>query len=289
MSSSVLGETNFRSSSSMLSSFFSNENYALKAYPQHAIMTMVGSIIFHTFLVFVFYGMSSVLSSTFRSMTFPKKINWVSRLVSNVHAIISFGGALWAIIMTAECYKRWDVVASCFDYEAGYLTLQYTIGYFTYDLVFMLLFYKELGGIGLVLHHFFGIVGWGLILSYENFSFFALLFTLTEATTPFVNQRWFLYESGMKDKPIYSVFGFLLWLSWSLVRMPLVPFTFMYIMYNWEDLAKAPFAVPFVCIFNYILITALNTYWYYLISKGLLSVLFGKKKTATSTMEKKDQ
>lgn len=139
--------------------FFSNENYTLKAYPQNTLMNVIGSIIFHTFLVFVFYGMSSMLSSTFRSLTFSKKINWVSRLVSNVHAIISFGGALWAICMTAECYKRWDVVANCFDYEVGYWTLQYTIGYFTYDLIFMLMFYKELGGIGLVLHHFFGIVG----------------------------------------------------------------------------------------------------------------------------------
>jgi len=124
-----------------------------------------------------------------------------------------------------------------------------------------------------------------LIISYESYAFFALIFTTTEFTTPFVNQRWFLEILGWKETGLYSVAGFLMWLSWSLVRIPLVPLTGYLLYINISKFGEAPIIIPFVCVFNYIMISILNSYWYYLISKGLIRVLFGKKQPPKSKKE----
>ncbi|EFC38560.1 predicted protein [Naegleria gruberi] len=222
----------------MESSFFSSAKYPMKPYSNDTITQIFGSVAFHTVLFFVFYALSSVIFSTFKTLDFSKKMDWVSRLVSNFHAIVSFCGALYAIL-TYPCYLTWNF--SCYDNGIGELTMRYTIGYFCYDLLLILAFYKKLGSIGMVLHHVFGILGWGLILSYGSFSFVALMFTLTEATTPFVNQRWFLYECKMKETSLYAAFGFLLWLAWSIVRVPLVPLCGYYLYLNYEGLISVLF------------------------------------------------
>ena len=59
-----------------------------------------------------------------------------------------------------------------------------------------------------------------------------VIFSFTEATTPFVNFRWFLYETDLKNSSLYAVNGLVLWLSWFVIRIALIPFI-VYKIYLW--------------------------------------------------------
>jgi len=136
--------------------WFNNERYYLKDVPFQTKMNIAGSVLLHTILFFLSYAISGFFSSSYSKLNHQKKVHWCTRVVSNIHAIISFCLASYALY-TYECNSNLDM--TCFDYEIGYYALQYTIGYFTYDLVLVLLYFKEVGSIGMVMHHLFGIIG----------------------------------------------------------------------------------------------------------------------------------
>lgn len=50
--------------------------------------------------------------------------------------------------------------------------------------------------------------------------------TFTELTTPFVNQRWFFEQAGLKESRLYVINGALMWLSWFVIRIGFVFYAF---------------------------------------------------------------
>jgi hypothetical protein len=103
-----------------------------------------------------------------------------------------------------------------------------------------------------------------------------LLMVATEASTPFVNMRWFLHESGMKEGSLYLINGLLMILVFFVCRIVPTPFIFYKFIVQWNDMVSQNFPVVFATILLPIMITTLNYYWFYKMISGLISVLTKK-------------
>jgi hypothetical protein len=117
---------------------------------------------------------------------------------------------------------------------------------------------------------------------------------VTEFSTPFVNNRWFFAVLKKTDSLFYVVNGLLMWLSFLLCRVIWLPYLLYVFWAHRDELSRSEFLVwfvfkrlllllletdTFVCSFRaptvvgVIVTLALSTYWYVLITKGLLKAV----------------
>ncbi|KAL9657263.1 hypothetical protein ABK040_011484 [Willaertia magna] len=259
---------------SKLLSVLDNEHFQQHPYSTETWTGIIGSIAFHSILFLTSYFMSHLVFSSYGKLKHKEKVEWCSRIVSTVHAIVSSVLTFYTVKANSDYL---DLKFDAFDMEMGSITLQYTFGYFIYDFILLMIYFKTMGGVPMFLHHFFAGVSWGLSIGYQKFAFFPLLYTLTELTTPFINQRWFFAVSDMKESKLYFLNGILMFVSWTVVRIPpmlIVP----YVMYiNLDVVKRMPVFTLGLLITDYLVISVLNLYWHYLIGKGLVSAIVKSK------------
>eukprot|EP00955_Chlamydomonas_euryale_P083752 363887-Chlamydomonas_euryale.AAC.11 len=111
----------------------------------------------------------------------------------------------------------------------------------------------------------------------------AVWMLLTEATTPFINMRWWLDKAGRKTSPLYLYNGLCIFFGWIFFRLvSFVPF--FYVVINQRDQLK--FVHPMCVLIMYVFppaLTLLNIFWFSKILKGVVKGLSGgftKTKTA---------
>lgn len=96
----------------------------------------------------------------------------------------------------------------------------------------------------------------------------------TEATTPFINARWFLTKSGQRLGLLYNLNGGAIFISWTLFRMLPIPFQVSRLYFDFDNLIAAGGPAPFVtAVTVVVLVAVLNTKWYYLIFRGFFKLL----------------
>lgn len=111
----------------------------------------------------------------------------------------------------------WDLHATT---DATRLCISLFIGYLLADLVPLLYYRTVWSGTGMYIgHHVFSILSWSSCLLLGTCHCVAAALMLCEATTPFVDARYFLSTHGLKSSPLYAINGVLMALSFLVVRV----------------------------------------------------------------------
>ena len=198
--------------------------------------------------------------------------------MSTVHAVVIV--YLAATAMTSDVMDTTDVkVTSPQSSEANIIF----IAYLASDLLLSVIYNTAWPGWQAnMIHHVTGIWAWYMMTRHGFCHSIALCAMLTEATTPFVNQRWFFDKSGMKEGNLFVANGLLMTLLWFALRVCL----FGWLGYRiFGPMRKSLLALPslhlFCGLFSYTVGYALQLFWFSKIFKGALKVLSGPKSKAT--------
>jgi hypothetical protein len=274
---------------SIFENFFSEFFHKTGYYPSIQwvnILFVSFGIIFHTLCyLYIVPFVLSYVSSTYRDIlrqnqanhapgaSIAKKrqsVEWDSRGVSNIHAIITFACASYAIFfegITTD-YNIFKVSQTLVP------TLSFSLGYFLYDFFLVLKYFSE--DKGMILHHIIAIVCFSASCFYRAGYLFCLFYLFTEISTPFVNQRVYFSEANMRESNLYLANGFMMWLTFLLFRIPMVFVIPVFLFRTMHDFYAVPRFLFVLCMINYVLISFLNIMWFYKISQGLFKALFSK-------------
>eukprot|EP00658_Telonema_sp_P-2_P039758 TRINITY_DN283_c0_g3_i2.p1 TRINITY_DN283_c0_g3~~TRINITY_DN283_c0_g3_i2.p1 ORF type:complete len:208 (-),score=30.60 TRINITY_DN283_c0_g3_i2:80-703(-) len=152
------------------------------------------------------------------------------------------------------------------DNYAWYTCASIAGGYFAWDLGVTCL-HLSTWGFGALIHAAACLAVYTIALS-PIFAYYGTFFLLWEASTPFLNMRWFLLQYGMKDTPIYFWNGLLLVLSFFIVRICLgllVSYDFHTTSYELFLKGDLPWQTIVVLSIANVVLNSLNIYWLSLI------------------------
>jgi len=162
--------------------------------------------------------LSSFLSSAYQEMKGHLQAYWAASVVANLHAVIVVALACRALL------NGWPSLVSSNDFfistPESLQCCHCFLGYIISDLVLSLYYNTAWDGFAANLaHHIFVIVCWSQLIVGEFGQVFALGSALMEGSTPFVNFRWMLDKSGMKDHKLYLVNGLTMVILFFLLRV----------------------------------------------------------------------
>jgi len=220
------------------------------------------------------------LFSSYRALKTPAtRAGWDSRVTSTLHALLIVA---LAVVGGAQLLSGDD---SFFD-PGTLLTLRATpltraalgmsAGYFIVDLV-LVLRHPGLGGPPMVAHHCAAMLALAVGGTRDEGHLYTLALMLAEATTPFVNARYFLDVTGKRAHWSYVANGLALTLSWGLVRVLGFAAFFVHLATHWSDVQALSPACRGLLTTVPVLFSGLNLYWFGLLLKGAAKVLRGRK------------
>ncbi|KAG1365568.1 putative protein SCARECROW 2-like [Cocos nucifera] len=154
-----------------------------------------------------------------------------------------------------------------------------SLGYFLSDLAMILRFFPSLGGKEYVLHHGLSIYSIFSSLILGKAHIYILMVLFSEATTPFVNLRWYLDIAGQKSSNMYIYNGMALFLGWLVARILLFIYFFIHIYVHFDQV-KTIFPLGHYSLVTVPPILALmNVFWFWKIFKGMMKTLSKKRHT----------
>jgi hypothetical protein len=113
---------------------------------------------------------------------------------------------------------------------------------------------------------------------YGYFPYIALFRLTSEASTFFINFRWFLLSVGKKDSLLYLINGIFILVVFGVFRLLSIPpvwYSF-YISIGSQQWKAVPTVYKFLCCATSLPLDILNVYWYSKIIYGLKKVLAKK-------------
>ena len=118
----------------------------------------------------------------------------------------------------------WTMTWESWDYQAQTPAtarcIHVFLAFLLMDLLPLFYYRKEWAGTGMYIgHHVFSILSWSSCLLLGTCHCVAAALMLCEATTPFVDARYFLSTHGLKSSPLYAINGVLMALSFLVVRV----------------------------------------------------------------------
>lgn len=230
------------------------------------------SFIFHTIILklsrFVFSNL--VCTQTYLKQKEEEKLDWDSRIMSSIHACISTIIAYYAIFTEPK------ILDDMFLFNTPLFTqvISYTCGYIFADMPIVIAQNDKM----MFIHHAMGITGLSASTTSGLCAGTLIIFLTTEITTPFMNLRWFLSQSGMKDNYLYYANGLFATLLWFVFRILIIPLYFFKMLEQWDLYVQVGTFLFYQCFLYAAILSILNVLWFYKIMNGLISVLFAKKK-----------
>lgn len=185
----------------------------------------------------------------------------VSTTMSTLHAVVLLVVAEYAV---GSALQTGPVVSSSTEAYAGYMGFltQFTAGYFLHDTANQLVFNWGSPDLGQMLaHHGFFLAGCSLLLHYRVGAWLPMLWSLTEVSTPFVNNRFIMVELGMKSSPYYTYNGIAILATFTL--RVIVSWYIIYLLaFHSHLLATAAPPLYYIQGAASLLMTGLNMLWY---------------------------
>lgn len=235
------------------------------------------------------------LSRTFKdSLTNTQRVEWISRVVSNVNAVVMTlvsAGLVWG----ERSLFSTSPDGLLLDHEAVYFGSQACLlSYFVYDFMLILVFFRSISSpVSTCVHHLFSSASILLCFRMGNSHplaiYWASAVTITEASTPLVNARWFL-SFRYRDSSLYTVTGLAMLASFVLVRDAYIPYTIFVLLRDARILLKGfdvetAFQLGMIGGGSSFLVWVLNIYWTILMVRGALKILRGTglRRAATAT------
>jgi len=207
----------------------------------------------------------------FRKLSKDDQVEWASRVVSTMHAVVVTYGGLK--ILASPVYDKFPYTAWS---DEGGIYANILLGYLSYDLV-LCLAYDNLRTPSAIIHHLLGLFYYTVVCTTHHAQYLAMLWLASELTTPLVNMRWFLMVLKQSHTTFYAANGLLMTFAFLAWRVLYLPANYLYTLYYFSDQVKltSPIVQPLVPV-SMPSITLLNMYWTFLMIRGLVRHL-GKK------------
>jgi len=209
------------------------------------------------------------ISSTFDNLERDKKGYWCASTVSSFHSVVLCYLACLSLRKDPQiAYSGADVF---YKSDAAREVEAVFVGYIFSDLLLALYYRSRWSGcVANIVHHFTVIGVWSQFFLYDFGHFFSGVAHWCELTTPFVNQRWFMHESGMAAGKAYFYNGITMTILWFITRI--IVYTYLGIMMvlsgdQWLSLKPWQYCSIF---FSYTTGLLLQYFWFYKIVRGAL-------------------
>ncbi|GAQ81464.1 hypothetical protein KFL_000810050 [Klebsormidium nitens] len=229
--------------------------------------------------VFILSATYSPLLEAYRKLPPMKKTEWDNRMFSTTHSLfVTFAAISFfrSSLFLEPSLAKDDLVilrATPFTFAAFGLSL----GYFLLDIAMMTFYYPALGGAEYLVHHVAAALAILTALVTGNGHVFIMIVFVTEMTTPFVNLRWYLSNSGLRQSVWYTINGVLLFVGWLTARVLVFLYLFWY-MYDHRDELHVFTPTQKAALFGLPpIFFVLNLYWFLRILVGMLKLVFGPK------------
>lgn len=225
-------------------------------------------LLFH----FVSYWFSAKISSGFNSLSFEKKIEWNSRVVSTCHSLVV--GILGLYIFLFDEASQADPLWG--DSSLVTVNLAIASGYLMSDLLLIIFYWKIIGDKFFIIHHSAALYGYFFVLKDGVLGYIGNYRLLAELSSPFVNQRWFFevlqYPKFSKANVIN---GILMTLVFFFVRIATMPpmYGYMYSVYGTEPYRRLGPLLQFIWISTCLILDVMNIMWMIKITKGCVKVI----------------
>ncbi|XP_048844369.1 TLC domain-containing protein 4-B-like [Brienomyrus brachyistius] len=251
---------------------------------------LVTGISMTSFLAFqcLFYSVSPWLSARI-SVGFPmlnrkQKIEWNSRTVSTLHAVVMGLFCLYILFFDDAINK--DPIWG--DPALVKISVGITTGYLISDLLLIRCYWTAIGEKSYVVHHLASLYACYYVLGQGMLPYFANFRLIAEISTPCVNQRWFFEVLGYpKSSKANIANGVLMAVTFFLVRIAIIPIYYgrMYSVYGSESFFRLPWGGRAAWIFSSICLDIMNVVWMHKIARGCYKVLLSSRRKKTELQE----
>jgi TLC domain len=229
----------------------------------------------------------SAESRSYRSLPRAARVEWLSRVISDIHAVFVTAGLYVAIFCEPPAGLH-AYTSSGGGADGGVLAdrlllfrvvLTLELGYFIYDSLLVLCMHATISSpLETLAHHAVVMLGTAYVLNIDKplaYVWGSGMF-LTEASTPFVNQRWFMAIRHRHQKR-YKATGLLMTVAFILARPLGIPVFLWWMWHQPELLASLDPAtvreITTVGVLGCSALYGLNVYWTLLIVRGLIRAL----------------
>ncbi|CAN7092218.1 unnamed protein product [Brassica rapa subsp. narinosa] len=189
--------------------------------------------------------------SPLRFNAYPKldskvRMEWNNRGFSTFHAVFVSVASIYLLVISDQFDENVhgdSVVNSTTSLSEAVMGI--SLGYFIPDLTMIFWHFPTLGGIEYVFHHCLSMFSIILSVTSGQAQFYIFIVLLSEATTPFVNLRWYLDTSGQKCSKAYTLNGIALFLGWLVARILLFIYYFVHMYFHFHQVVKQVFPLGF--------------------------------------------
>eukprot|EP00873_Tetraselmis_striata_P019652 jgi/Tetstr1/439916/TSEL_028323.t1 len=199
------------------------------------------------------------------------KVEWDTRMVSTVHAMVIAAGACVVFYEAIE-YTRHDMMFGYAVYPVIFSKI--FRAYLAYDLVLCVAYYHLLKDWASIVHHviFLSICQYAIGNYYFKFPFAWL--SIAEVSTPFVNLRWQMAICGDKSSALYKLNAGLLTLTFFVTRVVMygAGLVHLYIIRDVWYGPETPVGM-LLCVTGMALGYLLNLFWFRLVAKGFFKLM----------------
>ncbi|KAL2623671.1 hypothetical protein R1flu_003876 [Riccia fluitans] len=230
----------------------------------------------------IVYDLTKVVSprmfQSYQGLTREKQMEWDNRGFSTAHAIfctVAAGYLLYGSDVFSESapYGPVPFRSSIFSY----FTIGFSTGYFVADLAMILWTYPSLGGPEYVVHHLLSIVSLVLADYIAHAHFYVLMTLFSEVSTPFINFRWYLLTSGMKNSKAFIYNGLMLVVVWLFARIILFIYFFYHLCTHYDTVSQLYRPGFYFMFVSPPTLAIMNVFWFYKILAGAFRVLFKRR------------
>lgn len=225
---------------------------------------------------------SPLLFSAYGKLDGKVRMEWNNRGFSTFHAVFVSVASIYLLVISDqfdESVHGDSVINSTTRLSESVMGI--SLGYFVADLMMIFWHFPTLGGVEYVFHHCLSMFSIILSVTSGQAQFYIFMVLLSEATTPFVNLRWYLDASGQKGSKAYTLNGIALFLGWLVARILLFIYFFVH-MYSHFHQVKQVFPLGYYSLIAVgPVLSTMNLLWFWKITKGLIKTIskaMGKKK-----------
>ncbi|XP_054421009.1 TLC domain-containing protein 4 isoform X2 [Pteronotus mesoamericanus] len=215
---------------------------------------------------------SAKVSPGFNNLSFEKKIEWNSRVVSTCHSLLV--GILGLYIVFFDEVVIADPLWG--HSSLAQMNIAVTSGYLVSDLLALFLYWRVIGDKYFVIHHCTSLYAFFIIMRYRVLTFVGNFRLLAELSSPFVNQRWFLETLKYPKFSVANVVnGVLMMVVFFLARVAVIPpfYAFMCSVFGTEAYVRLGLTTQCSWLVTCVVLDVMNIMWMVRISRGCLKVL----------------
>uniref|UniRef100_A0A0E0DT73 TLC domain-containing protein n=1 Tax=Oryza meridionalis TaxID=40149 RepID=A0A0E0DT73_9ORYZ len=202
------------------------------------------------------------------------KLEWNNRGFSTFHALVAAVVSFYLLVIS-DLFSKDVHGAIIIDRKSWMSDAMFgvSLGYFLTDLLMILWHFPSLGGKEYLLHHGLSMYAISLALLSGKGHVYILMVLITEATTPFVNLRWYLDLAGRKDSKLYLYNGVALFAGWLVARVILFVYFFAHVYLHFDQV-RTVFPLGFYSMMAVPpAMSAMNLLWFRKICKGMVKAM----------------